>query len=58
VVGGIVLVWLLCWAIWPAEWPSVPNFFITATLLNIVLGWLARQTAAQEIGLGAKGRYL
>jgi ABC-type transport system involved in multi-copper enzyme maturation permease subunit len=54
VVGGIVLVWLLCWAIWPAEWPSVPNFFITATLLNIVLGWLARQTAAQEIGLGRR----
>jgi hypothetical protein len=50
VVGGIVLTWLLCWAVWRSEWPSVPNFFLTATLLNVVLGWLARHTAAQEIG--------
>jgi hypothetical protein len=50
VVGGIVLTWLLCWATWPAEWPSVPNLFITAALLNLVLGWLTRHAAAQEIG--------
>ncbi len=52
VVGGIVLAWLLCWAVWRAEWPSVPNFIITAALLNSVLAWLTRHTAAQEIGRG------
>lgn len=50
VVGGIVLVWLLCWAAWPAQWPSVPNLFITATLLNSMLAWLTRHTAAQALG--------
>jgi hypothetical protein len=54
VVIGIVLVWLLCWAAWPAEWLSVPNFFITTTLLNFVLAWLTRHTAAQEIGLARR----
>jgi ABC-type transport system involved in multi-copper enzyme maturation permease subunit len=50
VVGGLFLVWLLCWAAWPARWPSVQNFFITATLLNTLLAWLTRHTAAQELG--------
>jgi len=50
VVGGLVLVWLLCWAIWPVQWPSVLNFFITAALLNAALSWLTRYAAAQEIG--------
>jgi hypothetical protein len=54
VVGGIVLVWLLCWAVWTSEWPSVPNFFATAILLNYLLLWLTRHTAAQQIGLARR----
>jgi ABC-type transport system involved in multi-copper enzyme maturation permease subunit len=54
VVGGIVLIWLLCWAIWRAQWPSVANLFLTATLLNYVLLWLTRHTAAQQIGLARR----
>ncbi len=50
ITGGIILVWLLCWAVWPAQWPGTQNFFITATLLNSVLAWLTRHSAAQEIG--------
>jgi ABC-type transport system involved in multi-copper enzyme maturation permease subunit len=50
VVGGIVLIWLLCWAVWAGQWPSVPNFFITAMLLNMVFSWLTLHTAAQELG--------
>jgi len=50
VVGGGVLLWLGCWAAWPARWPSVPNFFITATLLNLAVGWMICQAAASSIG--------
>ena len=51
-IGGVVCVWLLCWAAWPARWPSVQNFFLTATLLNFALSWLIRHTAAQAVGQG------
>jgi ABC-type Na+ efflux pump permease subunit len=50
-VSGIVLVWFACWAAWPSGWPSVSNFFITATLLNLGVGWLIRYTAARAIGV-------
>jgi ABC-type transport system involved in multi-copper enzyme maturation permease subunit len=48
VVGGALL-WLVCWAAWPARWLSVPNLFITATLLNSALGWMVCQAAARTI---------
>jgi hypothetical protein len=50
VVGGLVLVWLLGWTAWPARWPNVSNFLITATVLNSVLAWLSRHTAAEQLG--------
>jgi ABC-type transport system involved in multi-copper enzyme maturation permease subunit len=50
VIGGIVLVWLLCWAVWLGRWTGVTNFVITAALLNLVLTWLTRHAAAQETG--------
>lgn len=54
VVGGIIFAWLVCWAMWPARWLRVQNFFITATLLNLVLAWITRLTAAQELGLARR----
>ncbi len=50
VVGGLIAVWLLCWAAWPKRWLSVPNFFITATLLNGSLRWIIHYTAAKTLG--------
>ena len=50
VVGGGVLLWSMCLAAWGKQWASVPNFFITATLLNSALGWMICQAAARSIG--------
>jgi hypothetical protein len=49
VIGGIAGAWLLGWAVWPARWPSVPNFFLTATLLLTSLAWITRHTAAKAL---------
>ena len=49
VVGGGVVLWLACWAAWPALWLNVPNFFLVATLLNLALGWMICQAAARGI---------
>ena len=49
VIGGIAALWLLCWAAWPARWPSVPNFVLTAILLNTALGWITRHCAARDL---------
>src|SRR5437667_4445576 len=50
-MGGLLSGWVLGWFIWPDKWPSVVNFFITATLLNLTLRWIIYHTAA--VGLGA-----
>jgi hypothetical protein len=50
VVGGIVTGWLACCAAWPHRWPSVPNLFLTATLLNVALRWIIYYTAARSLG--------
>ena len=48
-VGGLALVWLLCLVVWGKTWISVPNFFITAALLNLSLHWMIRYTAAHGL---------
>jgi hypothetical protein len=50
VVGGMAAAWLGCWAAWPSRWPSVPNYFLTATLLNLALRWIIHYTAARSLG--------
>ena len=49
VLGGITAVWLLCWAVWGARWPSVPNIFFTITLLNASLYWIILHAAARSL---------
>jgi ABC-type transport system involved in multi-copper enzyme maturation permease subunit len=50
VAGGIVLAWLGCWALWPGQWLSPTNFYLTAALLNVAQDLLTRHAAAKEIG--------
>src|SRR5437867_12113340 len=45
-VGALTLLWLVGYVLWPAKWPSVPNFLITATVLNLSLRWMTHYTAA------------
>jgi hypothetical protein len=48
VVIGIL--WAACAITWPLRWPTVPNLFFTATLLNLLLRWAIQHTAARGIG--------
>ena len=50
VVGGLALVWGSCLVVWRGAWLSVPNFCLTATLLNLALRWMIHYTAAQGLG--------
>jgi ABC-type transport system involved in multi-copper enzyme maturation permease subunit len=50
VIGGGVVLWLICWGTWRHSWPSVPNFFLSASLMNLALAWLIRYSAARELG--------
>ena len=54
VVGAVTLIWLVCCALWPAKWPSVPNFFITATVLNLLLRWMIHYAAAARLALARR----
>jgi ABC-type transport system involved in multi-copper enzyme maturation permease subunit len=40
-VAGITALWLSAWAAWPSRWLSIPNFLITAVLLNAAVEWIA-----------------
>ena len=48
-LGCIVAIWLLGWMMWPRAWPSVFNFFITATLLLVLERTVATHAAARRI---------
>lgn len=50
VVAGIALIWLAGWWAWPHRWPSVPNFFVTAFSLIVVVEWLADYATAKRVG--------
>src|SRR6185436_10813579 len=50
-VCALTLLWLIGWSLWPGKWPSVPNFFITATVMNLALRWLIHYTAAAGLTL-------
>ncbi|MEW6305773.1 MAG: ABC transporter permease [Verrucomicrobiota bacterium] len=36
-VWGYVILWLVCWVLWPLGWPGVVNFFASALILFIFL---------------------
>lgn len=50
-IGSVVLIWFTGLACWPAHWPSVPNFFATGLLLNLILAWTILYAAAKPIGM-------
>lgn len=50
IVFGTAVIWLLGWWLIGEAWVSVPNFFITATVLNIELTGVVLYAAAKRIG--------
>jgi hypothetical protein len=50
IVGGIVVTWLIWALLSPFGWPSAFDSLITAILLNSVVAWLGRYSAAKAIG--------
>ena len=49
-VAGIAVLWLAAWVEWPKHWLSLPNFLITAALLNGVVEGIALYAAGRRIG--------
>jgi ABC-type transport system involved in cytochrome c biogenesis permease component len=55
-VGALAACWLTGCLLWPARWPSAPNFLITSTLLCITLGtFMSHATAATLAALRRNG---
>ncbi|MDB6025571.1 MAG: hypothetical protein JWM68_1794 [Verrucomicrobiales bacterium] len=59
---GIILflcvVWFIGWALWPRNWPSTMNFFLTAVLMIIALETVISHTAARRIGHDRRDGFL
>jgi hypothetical protein len=50
VLAAIGIVWCACFAAWPTGWLCLPNFFITALVLNTAVSWIMNYAAARRIG--------
>ncbi|HEY5912293.1 MAG TPA: ABC transporter permease [Verrucomicrobiae bacterium] len=48
-VLGICLLWLGGWCAWPRYWPSCLNFFVTATLMALIVDGLQLHAAARPL---------
>lgn len=51
IIGGVSLIWILGWWIWPRDWPSTMNFYATAMLLLMGMELMIAYTAARRIGM-------
>lgn len=43
------MIWLAGFCAWPKTWPSVANFLITATVLNVIVEWIALYAAGKRV---------
>jgi hypothetical protein len=48
-LGSLAACWLTGFLLWPARWPSVPNFLLTSTLLNLTLGTFISHAAVSTL---------
>lgn len=53
-VGGLAFVWVAGCVVWRGEWLRTSNLLLTAALLNFVLHWIIRYTAAEGLGNGRR----
>ena len=50
IVGGVSLIWLAGWALWPRVWPSPANYYLTAGILIAGVEMVMAYAAARRIG--------
>lgn len=50
-IAGVLSGWLIAWLLWQ-RWPSVPNFFVTATVLILATRWIIHFSVAKAVGEG------
>jgi ABC-type transport system involved in cytochrome c biogenesis permease component len=48
-LGGLTVLWLAAWWLWPVGWPSVPTMFLTACVLNLLVNGIVDYAAARRL---------
>jgi len=53
-IGALVGIWLLGWALWPAQWAGPANFFLTATVLITIVRTIQNHATAKRFAVARR----